>query len=57
MLHVAKVFCLVNEDVGHKDMVSSSTTFSECSLKRVGNIDILHKLHEAGIEGASKELP
>ena len=51
------MFCLVNEGVGHKNMVSSSTTFGECSVKGVGNIGILHKLHEAGIEGACKELP
>ena len=51
------MFSLVNKGVGYENMVGSSTTFSGCSLKGVGNIGVLHKLHEADFEGACEELP
>ena len=53
---VTKMFCLVNEGVGDKNVISAPTALCECTLERVGDICVLHKLHKAGVEGACEEL-
>ena len=50
------MFCLVNEGIGYKDMVGSTSAFSECALEGKGDIGICHKVHQVGIKDFSEEF-
>ena len=50
------MFCLINEGIGYKDMVGSTSAFSEGTLEGMGDIGICHKVHETGIMDSSEEF-
>ena len=50
------MFGLVDEGVGNKYVVGAPAALGEGSLKGVGYIGILHKLHEAGVEDSCEKL-
>ena len=50
------MFGLVYEGVGNEYVVVAPAALGEGSLKGVGYIGILHKLHEVGVEDSCEKL-
>ena len=53
---VSHVFCLVNEGINHKYVISSAWAFDEGALEGVGDIGICHEEHKAGVEVSSEKF-
>ena len=50
------MFCLVNEGIGYKYMIGSTSAFGEGALEGVGDIGVCHEEHKAGIKDSSEKF-